>query len=158
MIQPERKCMEAAIAQALHARNEGDYAIGAVIVRDGKIISRATNRSKIEQDATQHAEIVAIRTASKLLGSRYLDNCILYTTHEPCPMCAAAVVWAKMSGVVSGARMEDMTEYRIKNGTSSWQWRTIHIPAREVLKKGEPHIEIVEAFMRDECKELFHSE
>jgi tRNA(Arg) A34 adenosine deaminase TadA len=148
--------MEAAIAEATEARDNGDYAIGAIIVHDGQVISRATNRSKVDQDATQHAEIVAIRQASQMLGSRYLEECILYTTHEPCPMCAAAVVWAKMRGVVSGARMEDMTDYRIKNGNDEWKWRTISIPAREVLAKGEPKVMLIEEFMRDECRQLFH--
>ena len=149
--------MEAAIEKATHAREKGDYAIGAVVVRDNEIISRAVNRSKIDQDATQHAEVVAIREASKKLGSRYLDNCILYTTHEPCPMCAAAAVWAKMKGIVSGAKIEDMWDYHLKNGNSEWKWRVIHIPAREVLAKGEPRLEIIEEFMRDKCVQLFHS-
>ncbi|MBI2034030.1 MAG: nucleoside deaminase [Candidatus Liptonbacteria bacterium] len=149
--------MKAAIEEAINARNRGDYAIGAVIVQNDKIIARAINRSKIEQDATQHAEVTAIREASRVLKSRYLENCVLYTTHEPCPMCAAAAVWAKLSGIVSGARMEDMADYHLKNGSEEYKWRTINIPAREVLAKGEPKVEIIEEFMRDECRNLFHS-
>lgn len=154
----ERKFMEAAIEEAASARTGGDYAIGAVIVRSGEIVARAANRSKIDQDATQHAELVAIRNASKKLGSRYLGGCVLYATHEPCPMCAAAAVWAKMQGIVSGAKMEDMREYHLKNGNEEWKWRVIRIPAREVLTKGDPQLEIIEDFMRDECRALFHSE
>lgn len=85
MIKPEKKFMEAAIEEAHNAKNEGDYSIGAVIVKDGNIIIRATNRAKIDNDSTQHAEMVAIREASKILGTRFLEECILYTTHEPCP-------------------------------------------------------------------------
>lgn len=157
MIQPRLEFMRAAIEEAVSARDRGDYAIGAVIVRGEEIIARAPNRSKIEQDSTQHAEIAAIREASKILKSRYLENCILYTTHEPCPMCAAAAVWAKMSGIVSGAKMEDMADYGLTNGNEHWTWRVIHIPAREILAKGEPKLEIVEEFMREECQDLFHS-
>lgn len=149
--------MEAAIEEALRSRASGDYAIGAVIVRSDEIIARAVNRSKIDQDATQHAEMVAIREASKKLGNRYLEGAVLYATHEPCPMCAAAAVWAKMRGIVFGAKMEDMRDYHLKNGNEEWKWRVIHISAREVLAKGDPKLEIVEGFMRDECHTLFHS-
>lgn len=157
MLQPQEKFMKAAVDEAIRARENGDYAIGAVIVCDEQVIVRSTNRSKIDQDATQHAEIVAIREASRLLGSRYLENCILYTTHEPCPMCASAVVWAKMKGLVFGARMEDMAEYRVNNGNKDWKWRTINISSREVLTKGDPQVDLVEDFMRNECRMLFHS-
>jgi tRNA(Arg) A34 adenosine deaminase TadA len=157
MIQPERKFMEAAIEEALKARARGDYAFGAVIVRDGEIVARATNRAKIDKDATQHAEVAAIREASKILDSRYLERCILYTTHEPCPMCSAAAVWANMAGVVSGAKIEDIWNYHLKYGNTEWKWRVINIPAREVLSKGDPQVEIIEEFMREECCALFHS-
>ncbi|HCU48009.1 TPA: tRNA-specific adenosine deaminase [Patescibacteria group bacterium] len=157
MIEARKEFMLAAIDEAIKARGLGDYAIGAVVVRGDQMLSRATNRSKQLTDATLHAEIVAIRDASKKLGSRYLDGCILYATHEPCPMCAAAAVWAKMAGIVSGAKMEDMADYRSVKGNETWQWRTIAISAREVLAKGDPKLEIIEEFMRDECRNLFHS-
>ena len=152
----DEKFMGAAIKEAVIARGKGDYAIGAVIVKDGQIIARAPNRSKIDNDATKHAEMVAIQRASKKLKSRYLNGCILYTTHEPCPMCAAAAVWAKLSRIVSGARIEDMAGYSFENGNDDWKWRTIRITAREVLEKGEPKVEIIEEFMRAECRKLFY--
>jgi tRNA(Arg) A34 adenosine deaminase TadA len=157
MIFPDQKFMKAAIEEAIRSRENGDYAIGAVIVLNGEILVRATNRSKIEMDATQHSEVVAIRKASQKLNSRYLENCVLYTTHEPCPMCAAAAFWAKLAGIVSGAKMEDMADYSAKNGNEEYKWRTIRISAKEILAKGDPKIEIIEEFMRDECKNLFHS-
>jgi len=149
--------MQAAIEEAQKARAAGDYAVGAVIVKDGKIIVRAVNRAKQDNDPTQHAEVVAIRDASKIFNSRHLDGCILYTTHEPCPMCASATVWAKMAGVVFGVRIEDMHEFKLKNGNEEWQWRTIKVPASVILKNGDPQIPLVENFMREECKKLFHS-
>lgn len=149
--------MEEAIKEAMDARDRGDYAIGAVVTEGDKIIARAVNRSKIDQDATQHAEMAAIREASKKMKTRYLEDCILYTTHEPCPMCSSAAIWAKLKGIVSGAKMEDMRDYHLSDGNETWKWRVIGIPAREVLAKGEPQPEIVEEFMREECRKLFHS-
>ena len=153
----EEKFMKAAIEEAVKAKENGDYAIGAVIVKDGEIIARSPNRTKSEQDPTQHAEVAVIRNAVKNLGHRHLVGCVMYTTHEPCPMCATAVVWARLKCVVVGARMDDMAEYRKVNGNGDWSWRTVHIPAREIFAKGDPHVEIIEDFLRDECKNLFHS-
>ena len=149
--------MRAAIEEARKGQQAGDYAIGAAIVKDGNILYQCGNRAKIEQDSTQHAEMVAIRGISKILKSRFLPGCVLYTTHEPCPMCAAAAVWARMDGVVFGSTLEDMIEYRQANGNKKWTWRTIDVPAKEVISKGTPTLELVEKFMREECKKLFHS-
>ena len=157
MIEPKEKFMKIAIEQAIKAKNDGDYAVGAVIVQSDKIIAMAGNRSKIDQDPIHHAEIIAIKEAAKVLGKRHLDDCILYTTHEPCPMCATASVWAKMKGIIYGAKIEDMREYRIRNGSNEWSWRTIDIPAAHVLEKGEPRLILIGEFMREKCKSLFHS-
>ena len=157
MLQPQKKFMEAAIEQALLARQKGDYSIGAVVVKDGEIVGRGMNRAKIDQDPIQHAEIVAIREAAKNLNSRFIEGCVLYTTHEPCPMCASAAVWAKMKGIVYGAKMEDMAEFCAKNANKEWTWRTIKISTQEVLAKSEPTLELEKEFMRDACLKLFHN-
>ena len=157
MIEPKKEFMEAAIDEAIKTKEKGDYAVGAVIIKDGKILVRAGNRVKLDGDPTHHAEIVAIKEAARLLGKRHLEDCILYTTHEPCPMCTSAAIWAKMKGVVAGAKIEDMIEYKKGNGNDDWSWRTIEIPAAEVIEKGTPKLILVEEFMRDECKKLFHS-
>lgn len=155
--------MRVAIEEAVKARDAGDYAIGAVVVKDGEVIARSPNLTKGEQDPIQHAEIVVIRSACKKLKSRYLEGCVLYTTHEPCPVCAAACVWAKLKGVVFGATVEDMADYSIKNGNSDWKWRVIKISAAEILNKAfdkqgrKQTTELVEEFMREECRSLFHS-
>jgi tRNA(Arg) A34 adenosine deaminase TadA len=153
----ERKFMEAAIEESIKARESGDYGVGAVIVRDGKIIAAEGNRAILDKDSTQHAEVAAIRRASKLLDSRFLEGCVLYTTHEPCPMCASAAIWARMEGIVFGATIEDMADYRLKHATRERTWRTIDIKASEVIGKGDPKPFLIEGFMRDECKKLFHS-
>lgn len=149
--------MEEAIAEAINSREAGDYGIGAVVVKDNQIIARAGNRVKLDADPTSHAEFMAIRKATMVLGSRHLNECILYATHEPCPMCASAAIWAKMKGIVSGATIEDMFQYRQNKGNNDWSWRVIQIPAKEVLAKGDPQVKLVEEFMRKECKELFHT-
>ena len=157
MIQSKKEFMKAAIEEALRAKEMGDYAVGAVIVKNDEIIARAGNRIKIDKDSTQHAEVIVIREASKILDSRFLEGCVLYTTHEPCPMCATAAVWARLEGIVSGAKMEDMIDYKFKKGNNDFTWRTVDIPASEVLQKGDPKLFLVEEFMREECKKLFHS-
>ena len=102
MIKPVRKLMELAIAEAKKARGSGEYAIGAVVVKGNRVLAKAQHRTRRDCDPTQHAEMVAIRKASKVLGSRHLDGCVLYTTHEPCPMCAGALVNARVARVVYG--------------------------------------------------------
>jgi tRNA(Arg) A34 adenosine deaminase TadA len=156
MIKPRKEFMEAAISEALKTREKGDYAIGAVIAKGDTVIIKVGNMLKRDNDPTSHAEIVAIRQAAKLLGSRYLEGCVLYTTHEPCPMCAGAAIWAKMEGIVFGAKMGDMSDFRAKHGNNDWQWRTIKIPASTIIAQGDPKLALVEGFMRDECKKLFH--
>jgi len=149
--------MEIAIQEALKAREAGDYAVGAVVTRGDEILAKAGNRIKLDQDPTAHAEIVAIRNTARILKSRHLEHCVLYTTHEPCPMCTTATIWARMESIIYGASIEDMVAYRAKNGNSLWSWRTIDIPARTIVEKGDPKVMLVECFMREKCRKLFHA-
>src|SRR5262245_8532412 len=100
---PGERYMRLAIAEAEGARKAGDYAIGAVVVSNEGVLSSSGNRVKVEADPTQHAEIAAIRKACASVKRRHLEGAILYTTAEPCPMCAAAAIWARMAGIVSGS-------------------------------------------------------
>ena len=158
MIDPKKEFMEASIKEAIEAKEKGDYAIGAVVVKDGKIIAKGANGIKVYKDSSLNAEMVAIRNAHKALNNRYLEDCILYTTHEPCPMCASAAILAKMKGIVFGASMEDMKKYATENGNDNFTWRIIDISCSDVLQKGDPKLELVEGFMKEECKALFHSD
>ncbi len=146
-----------AIRQAKQAEKDGDYAVGAVLVKDSKIIASRGNRSKRDESPIAHAEVLAIVEACKLFKSRHLSNCTLYVTHEPCPMCSSVAIWAKLKGIVYGARIEDMRNYRQSNGNEKWLWRTIEIPCEEIIAKSTEKIEIIKDFMRDECVSLFHS-
>jgi len=153
---PEEKFMRLAIAEAKAAQRAGDYAIGAVVVREGAILAASGNRIKLECDPTQHAEVAAIRLACASLRIRHLDGAVLYTTAEPCPMCAAAAIWARMSGIVSGSTIEDMAAFRAKFGNAEWTWRTVDVAARAVLSQGNPKLFLIEGFLRQECSRLFH--
>lgn len=156
MYQPSEVFMNAALEEARKAKQAGDYAIGAVIVWNNEIIARAGNRVRQDQDPTQHAEVVAIRIAAQLLKNRHLTGCILYTTHEPCPMCAGAAVFSKLEGVVSGSTIKDMSDFAKLMGNVNFSWRTIKVSAKLVLANGEPPVWIAEGFMRHECVHLFH--
>src|SRR6185503_3926928 len=106
---PQRKSaplrsMRAALAQARLAARRGDVPVGAVIVRDGRIIARARNEIVGRRDPSAHAELLAIQRAARRLKNERLNGCTLYTTLEPCPMCAGAIILARLDAVVFGAR------------------------------------------------------
>ncbi|MBL7133078.1 MAG: nucleoside deaminase [Phycisphaerae bacterium] len=92
-----------AISQARQAMSAGDVPVGAVVVRDGRVIAAAHNRSAIDADPTAHAEILAIRSAAAAVGDRRLTGCTMVVTLEPCAMCAAALVLARVDRLVYGA-------------------------------------------------------
>lgn len=95
--------MKQAILEAEKAAIAGEVPVGAIIVCNNKIISRAHNQTQLLNDVTAHAEILAITSATSFLGSKYLTDCTLYVTLEPCCMCAGALFWSQISKVVYGA-------------------------------------------------------
>ena len=98
--------MNQAFLLAKKAYQHGDVPIGALIVRDGKIIARGENRVQKSKNPTLHAEIVAINRACKKLGQKFLDGCDLYVTLEPCAMCATAISFARIKNIYFAARDE----------------------------------------------------
>lgn len=155
-MEAQKEFMQKAIEIAKNSAKDKGYAIGAVVVKENKIISTGeTLFSKHPNDPTAHAEINAIKEACKKLNSSTLDDCVLYSTHEPCPMCASTAIWAKMKGIVFGAPIEDAFEYANSKSSEKFSWRQINIKSREVLSKGEPKLELIENFMREDCKNLF---
>ena len=98
----EEKYMKEAIKQAKKAAEIGEVPIGAVIVYDGKIITRGYNRRRIDKNTLSHAELIAIKKASRKIGDWRLDDCEMYVTLEPCQMCAGAIVQARIKKVYIG--------------------------------------------------------
>lgn len=95
--------MEEAWKEALAASAEGEVPIGAVVVSAGRIIGRGHNMTQRLHDPTAHAEMLALTSAAEAMGGRYLNDCTLYVTVEPCPMCAGALNWAQIGRIVYGA-------------------------------------------------------
>jgi tRNA(adenine34) deaminase len=116
--------MELALDQARAARAAGEVPVGCAIVRDGKAIAAAGNRTVTEHDPTAHAEIVAIRAAARALGSERLADCDLYVTLEPCAMCAAAISFARIRRLYFGA--PDPKGGAVEHGVRFFQSRTCH--------------------------------
>ena len=98
--------MKQALSEAEMAFDRGEIPVGAVIVCEGRIIARAHNLTETLNDVTAHAEMQAITAAASILGGKYLIDCALYVTIEPCPMCAGALAWAQISRIVYGANDE----------------------------------------------------
>ena len=115
--------MKQALNLAIRARNHDDVPIGAVIVRNGRIIARGENQVQLRQNPTLHAEIVAINRATRKLGQKFLSGCDIYVTLEPCAMCATAISFARIKniyfaatdpkggGITSNARIFDTDQH-----------------------------------------------
>ena len=102
MIVKHEQWMKAALQEAQRAFNGDEVPVGAIVVHQGEIIGRGYNQMEQLQDPTAHAEMIAITAASNHLHSKWLENCTLYVTLEPCPMCAGAVVLARIPTLVFG--------------------------------------------------------
>jgi tRNA(adenine34) deaminase len=103
LLEPDRRWMKAALREAELALEHGEVPVGAVVVRDGVLLGKGRNMVEQLRDATAHAEMIAISAASEALGEKYLEGCTLFVTLEPCPMCAGAIVWSRLSRLVFGA-------------------------------------------------------
>lgn len=101
--QKDERFMRRALQEAEAARDAGEIPVGAIVVAGDRIIARAHNLTETLSDVTAHAEMQAITAAANLLGGKYLTDCTLYVTVEPCVMCAGAIGWAQMKRVVYGA-------------------------------------------------------
>ena len=131
--------MQRALDEARQAFREGEIPIGAVIVCKDRILSRAHNLTETLCDVTAHAEMQAITAAANALGGKYLTECTLYVTVEPCTMCAGAIGWAQIPRIVYGTADE-------KRGYHEYAPRAVH-----------PKAEVVGGVLEDECRELMQS-
>ncbi len=119
--------MKQALVEAKRALAEGEVPVGAVVVCNNQIVARAYNQTERLNDSTAHAEMLALTAASNHIGSKYLDQCTLYVTLEPCVMCIGATYWSQLKGIVYGASDE-------KRGFSFKQDSLAH--PKTIIKKG----------------------
>ena len=103
MEKEDEKYMQEALREARSAAAAGEIPIGAVVVWKGRIIGRGHNQTERLRDTTAHAEMIAVTAATEAMGGKYLTDCTLYVTVEPCPMCAGALAWAQVGRIVYGA-------------------------------------------------------
>jgi tRNA(adenine34) deaminase len=128
--------MRKALAEAQQALAEGEIPIGAIVVCQDHVIARAHNLTETLHDVTAHAEMQAITSAANELGGKYLKDCTLYVTVEPCVMCAGALGWSQLSRVVYGAADE-------KRGYQLYAPRALH-----------PKTTIKGGILEEECRQL----
>ena len=124
----------------------GQSPFGAAVVRGDETIVCAHNTVWRDTDPTAHAEVNAIRQAAAILHTIHLRGCTMYTTCEPCPMCLAAIHWAKIDRVVYGATIAD---------ASAGGFSELNVPAKELAARGGSPLIVVEGVCRDECRALF---
>lgn len=115
MILNDEYFMRLALKEAQKAFDEDEVPVGAIVVADGRVIARAHNLTEMLNDVTAHAEMQAITAAANVIGGKYLTDCTLYVTVEPCPMCAGALRWAQISRIVYGATDEKRGYNRISS-------------------------------------------
>ena len=127
--------MKKALVEAQSAFDRGEIPVGAVVVVNDKVIAKSHNLTELLNDVTAHAEMQAITAAANFLGGKYLTNCTLYVTLEPCQMCAGALYWSQVAKVVYGA-----PDY--------------HRGYRAMGGKLHPKTEVVSGVLADECSAL----
>lgn len=132
----DKKFMRMALDEAQKAFEKGEIPVGAVVVCQGRTLARTHNLTETLTDVTAHAEMQALTAASAALGGKYLDQCTLYVTLEPCVMCAGAIGWSQLGRLVYGASDE-------KRGYHVFSPQALH-----------PKTEVVTGIMADEAAEL----
>lgn len=128
--------MRQALNEARIAFEKNEVPVGAVVVCQGRIIARGHNLTEMLTDVTAHAEMQSITAASNVLGGKYLNDCTLYVTLEPCPMCAGGLLWAQLGKLVYGAHDE-------KRGYSIYSPKILH-----------PKTQVVAGILKEECGAL----
>lgn len=129
----DERFMREALKEAHNAFDEDEVPIGAVVVWNGRVIARGHNMTERLHDPSAHAEMIALTAATEAMGGKYLDECTLYVTVEPCPMCAGAMNWAQVGKVVYGAADP-------KRGFTKFTPSLLH-----------PKTEVVSGILAEEC-------
>ena len=130
-----------ALKEARKAFNKGEVPVGAVVVLNNKILSRGYNLREKKKDITKHAELIAIKKASKIIKDWRLEKCVLYVTLLPCPMCASAIVQSRIEKIVVGTSTLDISNkdivYKIFEGNNT-----------------SPKVQVIDGVQEVECREL----
>jgi len=145
MLTPEF-LMQLAIDKACEGVDAGQSPFGCAIARDGELIAVSHNTVVATTDVTAHAEVNALRLGCKTTGQIHLDGCVVATTCEPCPMCMAALHWARVDTVYFGASIAD---------ADSAGFNELQVPAADVLKIGGSKVALVSGVLSAECRDLF---
>ena len=140
--------MKIAIEEAKTSLKEGNKGFGAVVAKDGRVIASAHDTEVTDQDSTAHAEINAIRKASKIY-KKDLTGCLIISTHEPCPMCTGSLVWSNISEVAYGVSIRDS----IKAGRDM-----INLSCKEIIKKSNTEINIHGGILKKECLKFYNND
>ncbi|WP_341526710.1 nucleoside deaminase [Nostoc sp. UHCC 0302] len=131
---------------ALTEAKKGDAPYGAVIVKDNEVVAAAHNTVSRDSDPSAHAEINVIRSLTAKIKNPALEGYSIYTTGEPCPMCATACIWTGLSEIVYGASIQDLI---------SLNQSQINISCEEVIAKSFRKIKVIKGVLKNECLELF---
>ena len=136
MKEEDKQFMQMALREAEAAMDAGEVPVGCVVVSRGRIIGRGHNLTEMLRDVTAHAEMQAITSAADLLGGKYLTDCTLYVTVEPCVMCAGAIGWAQIPRIVYGASDD-------KRGYAQYAPKAFH-----------PRASVTRGVLEDECRTM----
>lgn len=139
--------MRLAIEKAKQGIAAGQSPFGCAIARQDELLSAAHNTVRMTTDITAHAEVNALRAACKKAGDIFLMGCLAVTTCEPCPMCMAALHWARIDTVVYGATIGD---------AKAAGFNEIEIPAAQIVRLGRLQVRLIPGILAEECRELFH--
>lgn len=146
-MQPEQ-LMALAIQKAQEGIEQGQSPFGCAIARDGQVLALRHNTVVKDVDITAHAEVNALRQACAKTHAYLLEGCVVATTCEPCPMCMAALHWARVDCVYFGASIADATEAGFNE---------LQIPARKLLEDGKSSVKLVQGVLSEECRQLFRA-
>jgi tRNA(Arg) A34 adenosine deaminase TadA len=142
----EQEFMRIAIHKAQEGIAAGQSPFGAVIVRDGEVVAATHNTVWRDGDPTAHAEVMCIRRAAAVLKTIFLNGCTMFSTTEPCPMCLAAIHWAKIDRVVFGATIADAT---------AAGFGELHVDAKLLAEMGKSPLCVDSGLLREDCAALF---
>jgi tRNA(Arg) A34 adenosine deaminase TadA len=143
-----KEYMHEAINEAACSLREGNHGFGCVIVKDNRIMVKTHDLEETDKDPTSHAEINAIRAASRILG-KDLRGCILVSTHEPCPMCSASILWSGIEHLAYG--------YSIEESISQGR-RRINLTCEEMFRRAGKNITVTKGVLHDRCSILYRSD